>query len=233
MILFNQGVDRKSATITGEGIWRWRLANYAKTGNQQAFDELFTRIIQYLAVKEDKSQFRIMLKNNFSENEAVAIDAELYNDSYQLINAPEVNIVITDENKKNFPYAFTRTSNAYYLNAGSLPPGEYSYKASTTFAGKAFQKSGMFTVKLLNIESMNTVANHVLLNNMAARHKGKMVYPQQLDQLEKHLAARDDMKTIVYTQKRYIDLVSFLPVLLLLLGLISAEWFIRKRNGSY
>jgi hypothetical protein len=80
---------------------------------------------------------------------------------------------------------------------------------------------------------MNTVANHVLLNNMAARHKGKMVYPQQLDQLEKHLAARDDMKTIVYTQKRYIDLVSFLPVLLLLLGLISAEWFIRKRNGSY
>ncbi|MFZ4708007.1 MAG: hypothetical protein ACOYMF_18540 [Bacteroidales bacterium] len=233
MILFNQGVDRKSATITGEGIWRWRLANYAKTGNQQAFDELFTRIIQYLAVKEDKSQFRVMLKNNFSENEAVAIDAELYNDSYQLINAPEVNIVITDENKKNFPYAFTRTSNAYYLNAGSLPPGEYSYKASTTFAGKAFQKSGMFTVKLLNIESMNTVANHVLLNNMAARHKGKMVYPQQLDQLEKLLAARDDMKTIVYTQKRYTDLVSFLPVLLLLLGLISAEWFVRKRNGSY
>lgn len=174
-----------------------------------------------------------MLKNNFSENEAVAIDAELYNDSYQLINAPEVNIVITDENKKNFPYAFTRTSNAYYLNAGSLPPGEYSYKASTTFAGKAFQKSGMFTVKLLNIESMNTVANHELLNNMAARHKGKMVYPQQLDQLEKLLAARDDMKTIAYTQKRYTDLVSFLPVLLLLLGLISAEWFVRKRNGSY
>ena len=233
LIIFNQGVDRKSATIAGEGIWRWRLTNYAKAGNQLAFDELFTKIIQYLAVKEDKSQFRVTLKNNFNENEVVEIDAELYNDSYQLVNDPDVNIVITDENKKNFPYAFTRTSNAYYLNAGSLPPGEYTYNASTSFGGKAFQKTGMFSVMSLNIESMNTVANHVLLNNLAARHKGEMVYPAQMDQIEQLLAARDDLKTIAYTQKRYTDLVSFFPVLLLILGLLSAEWFIRKRSGSY
>ena len=233
LILFNQGVDRKSATITGEGIWRWRLANYVKAGNQLAFDELFSKIIQYLAVKEDKSQFRVILKNSFTENEAVEIDAELYNDSYQLVNEPDVNILITDEKKNGFPFAFTRTSNAYYLNAGSLPPGDYSYKATTSFAGKTFQKTGMFTVMTLNVESMNTVANHVLLNNMANRHKGKMVYPDQMEDIVKFLAARDDLKTVAYTQKRYTDLVSFLPVLLLLLALLSAEWFIRKRNGSY
>ena len=233
LILFNQGVDRKSATITGEGIWRWRMANYAKAGNQQAFDELFSKIIQYLAVKEDKSQFRVLLKNNFTENEAVEIDAELYNDSYQLVNEPDVNIVITDENKNNFPFAFTRTSNAYYLDAGSLPPGEYTYKATSSFAGKVFQKNGIFTVIPLNVESMNTVANHTLLFNLAERHKGKMVYPNQLDQIQQLLASHDDFKTIVYTQKRYTELVSFFPVLLLLLLLLSAEWFIRKRNGSY
>ncbi len=233
LILFNQGVDRKSATITGEGIWRWRLTNYAKVGNQLAFDELFSRIIQYLAVKEDKSQFRVLLKNTYTGSEAVEIDAELYNDSYQLVNEPDVNIVITDENKKSFPFAFTRTSNAYYLNAGSLPPGEYTYKATASHAGKAYQKAGMFTVMSLNVEAINTVANHVLLNNMAVRHKGKMVYPAQLGQIEKLLSDRDDLKTIAYTRKRYTDLVSLLPVLLLLLGLLSAEWFIRKRNGSY
>ena len=233
LILFNQGVDRKSATITGEGIWRWRLANYIKMGNQLAFDELFSKIIQYLAVKEDKSQFRVLLKNTYTESEAVQIDAELYNDSYQLINEPDVNIVITDANKKLYPYAFTRTTNAYYLNTGSLEPGDYTYKATTSFAGKAFQKTGMFTVMSLNIESMNSVADHNLLNTMAVRHKGKMVYPSQLNQIEQLLASRDDLKTIVYTQKRYTDLVSFLPVLLLLIVLLSAEWFIRKRNGSY
>jgi hypothetical protein len=174
-----------------------------------------------------------MLKNTFSENEIVEFDAELYNDSYQLVNEPEVNIVITDKNKKNYSFAFTRTSNAYYLNAGSLLPGEYSYKATTSFSGKVYQKNGMFTVISLNVESVNTVANHVLLHNMATRHKGKMVYPEQMDEILKLLAARDDLKTVAYTQKRYTELVSFLPVLLLLLGLLSAEWFIRKRNGSY
>jgi hypothetical protein len=233
LVLFNQGVDRKSATITGEGIWRWRLANYAKSGNQLAFDELITRIVQYLAVKEDKSPFRVILKNSFSESETVEIDAELYNDSYQLVNEPEVNIVITDKDKKSYPYSFTRTSNAYYLNAGSLPPGDYTFKATTGLGGKVFDKSGMFSVMELNVEAMNTVANHAILNTIAARHSGKMVYPGQLSEIEKMLNARDDLKTVVYTQKRYTDLVSYLPYFMLLLLLLSAEWFIRKRSGSY
>lgn len=233
LILFGQGTDRKSATITGEGIWRWRMTNFAKTGNHQAFDDLFSKIIQYLAVKEDKSQFRVMLKSTIWDSEVVEIDAELYNDSYQLVNEPEVKMVITDKNNKSFIYAFSRTTNAYYLNAGSLPPGDYSYKATTSFGGKAFQKSGTFTVAMQNVESVNTVANHLLLNNMALRHNGRMVYPDRLGDIVKMLSDRDDLKTVIYTQKRYTDLVSFWPVLLLLIGLLSAEWFIRKRNGSY
>jgi hypothetical protein len=54
-----------------------------------------------------------------------------------------------------------------------------------------------------------------------------------MDKIEQLLASRDDLKTIAYAQKRYTDLVSLLPYLLLLIGLLSAEWFIRKRNGSY
>ena len=233
LVLFNQGVDRKTATIAGEGIWRWRLANFAKTGNQDAFDELFTKIIQYLAVKEDKSRFRVIVKNSYSAGEAVEIDAELYNESYQLVNTPEVNLVITGADQKNYPFAFTRTSNAYFLNAGIFQPGDYSYKATTSFGGKTFEKTGKFSVITVNTEAMNTVANHGLLNNMASRHKGEMVYPRQIEQIEKLLAARDDLKTIVYTRKRYTDLVSFFPFLLLIVGLLSAEWFIRKRNGGY
>ena len=233
LVIFNQGVDRKSATIAGEGIWRWRLANFAKTGNQDAFGELFSKIIQYLAVKEDKSRFRVIVKNNYSAGDAVEMDAELYNESYQLVNTPEVNLVITGADQKNYPFTFTRTSNAYFLNAGLFQPGDYSFKATTGFGGKTFEKTGKFSVITENTEAMNTVANHGLLNIMDSRHHGKMVYPAQLGEIEKLLAARDDLKTIVYTRKRYTDLVSFFPFLLLIVGLLSAEWFIRKRNGGY
>ena len=36
-----------------------------------------------------RDRFRVLLKNHFNENEVVGIDAELYNDSYQLVNDPE------------------------------------------------------------------------------------------------------------------------------------------------
>jgi len=144
-----------------------------------------------------------------------------------------VNLVVTDENKKNYTYAFTRTSKAYYLNAGSFAPGDYKYKADVTYNGKRFEKNGIFSVAALNVEWMNTVADHNLLSNMAMRHKGKMLRTSQLDQVPELLAARDDLKTIVYSQKRYTDLVSFFPVLLLIIGLLTTELFIRKRSGSY
>lgn len=233
LILFNQGTERKTATISGEGIWQWRMANYVKAGNQLAFDELLSRIIQYLAAREDKSPFRILHQNNFIENESVELDAELYNDSYQLVNDPDVNVVISDEQNINYPFAFTRTSNAYYLNAGSLPPGEYTYKASTTFAGKPLQKTGKFSIRNLNVEAMNTVADHLLLNNIAKRHNGQMVYPGSMNEIISMLKQREDVKTVVYSQKRYSELTGYLPALILIILLLTTEWFLRKRNGSY
>lgn len=233
LIVFNHGVDRKSATITGEGIWRWRLINYAKKGNQLAFDELISKMVQYLSVKEDKSKFRLIMNNHFYENEPIQVNAELYNDSYVLVNEPDVTIEISDSAKHIYPFTFTRTSQAYYLDAGSLPPGDYSYKATTTFAGKTVQKTGLFTVVPLHVEWTNTVANHGMLANLSGLHNGKMVKPNQLEELSQMINQREDFKTIVYSQKKFTELVSFFPFLIMLFLLLSAEWYIRKRNGSY
>jgi hypothetical protein len=233
LILFNQGTDRKTGIIAGEGIWRWRLVNYQKTGNQLAFDELIGRVIQYLAVKVDKSQFRILAKNYFFENELVEMDGELYNDSYELVNEPDVNISISDKNGKTYPFTFTRTANAYYLNAGSFPPGEYTYKATTIFGSKPFQKNGAFSVMALNEETMNTVANHRLLYNLAKQHNGEMISADQLGKLADILGKRDDIKTVAYVNKKYTDLVNIFWIFIFILSLLSIEWFLRKRNGGY
>ncbi|NVO18810.1 MAG: hypothetical protein HXX13_03870 [Bacteroidetes bacterium] len=233
LISFNQGLDRKSGIIAGEGIWRWRLTDYLKSGNHQAFDELMSRVVQYLSVKSDKSQFRVILKNNFTEDETVEIDAELYNDSYELVNEPDVNIVVTDKSGKTFPFSFSRTVNAYYLNAGSFPPGEYTYKASTSYSGKSFQKTGSFVVMAINEELLNTVANHNLLFTLAGQHNGEMLHPSDMNKLIDILNKREDIKTVTYAQKKYTDLVNIFWVFLLIISLLSAEWFLRKRSGGY
>jgi len=233
LVMFNQGFETKTGIVAGEGLWRWRISCYMKSGNHKAFDELVSKIIQYLAVKEDKSRFRIIDKKSYLENEQVTFDAELYNGSYELDNTPEVKLVVTDSVNKSYPFVFSRTSNAYTLNAGSFAPGRYNYEASVVYDNKPMQKRGTFTVIPINVETLNTVANHSLMFNLASRHGGIMVYPAQLNEIEKFLSEREDIKTVAYSQKRFTDLVNQWWVLALIIGLLTTEWFLRKRGGGY
>ncbi|MFC1733883.1 hypothetical protein ACFL6I_26580 [candidate division KSB1 bacterium] len=233
MILFDQNQDRKIAFIVGEGIWKWKLNNYAQESNHKAFDEIINKTIQYLSLKVDKSFFRIYMKNNFMENENVQFDAEVYNESFELINDPEINLTIFSEDNKKFPFIFSKSSNSYMLNAGTFPVGNYSYTANVNVNGKVYKESGEFSVSELNIETVNIIANHQLLYQLAVDHYGEMYYPEELDQLLGSLNARDDIKSVSYTQKRYLELINIFWVLILILSLLTIEWFIRKRSGAY
>jgi len=233
LVMFNTASEAKMGLIAGEGIWKWRLNNFLQASNQNAFNELIDKIIQYLSVKVDKGRFRINTKEKFLENEPVEFDAEVYNESYQLINDPEVQMTITNAQGKKFPFTFSRTNHAYHINAGVFPVGDYKFDAAVKEGGKQLTKSGLFTVVPVNVESLNLIADHQLLYTLASKHDGKMLYPGQLNQLPALLKARDDVKSIYYSKKTFNDLVNLFWVFIVIVLLLSAEWFIRKRYGAY
>lgn len=233
LFLFYQNQDMKNAYILGEGIWRWRIANYKSSNNHLIFDDLLNRIVQYLSVKADKSQFRIFHKNNFDENQDVEIEAELYNESYELVNEPELTITFTNSEGKRFPFMFNRTSNAYILNAGKLPVDNYSYSARVNWAGKTFTDEGIFSITALNIENTKTIANHNLMFNLADKRGGEMVYPDEMQSLLQKIQETENIANITYNRKKFSELLNLEWILILILGLLSLEWFLRKRAGSY
>jgi len=233
LFLFNQSLDAKAGVILGSGIWKWRMMNFSKEANHEAFNEIINKTIQYLSIKVDKSFFRVFNKNNFFENDDILFDAEVYNESYELITDPEVTITITASDGKKYPFVFYKTSESYYLNAGSLPVDNYTYFARVQVGDQILTDAGEFTVSALNIEKINTIANHNLLYNLAERRGGEMIFPNQLNELAEKIKARDDIKTISYNQKRYSEILDFPLLLVLIILLLSAEWFMRKRAGSY
>lgn len=233
LMVFNTTGDVKSALFNGEGIWRWRLQDFAANGNHQLFDEFISKTVQYLSVKVDKSFFKVLSKNNFFENEAVEMEAEVYNESYELINDPEVNCVITNADNKKFNYTFSKTTNAYRLNAGMMPVGEYKYEAKVKVGEKLYQQRGTFSVTALQVELTNTVADHQMLYSLAKKHDGELIYPQQLEQLATKLNAREDIKTVSYSEKKLKEVIHLKWIFFLILTLLSIEWFMRKRNGAY
>ena len=102
LFIFNVRGETKSGVITGEGIWRWQLHDDMMNGNHEIYNNLILKIVQYLSVKVNKSKFRIISKNNFNENEPLNFEAEVYNESYELINNGEVSMAITDEEGNKF-----------------------------------------------------------------------------------------------------------------------------------
>ncbi|MFL5763644.1 MAG: hypothetical protein ACJ77K_06850 [Bacteroidia bacterium] len=233
LMIFSSSGDNKTAVFTGEGLWRWKMQDFAAHGNHNLFDELVSKTVQYLSVKVDKSFFRVISKNNYFENEAIEQEAEVYNESYELINDPEVNIVFTNADNKKYNYSFSRTSNAYRLNAGMLPVGEYKYDAKVKVGEKVYTQHGEFSVSALQVELTNTVADHRLLYGLSKKHGGELVYPADLQSLSDKLNAREDIKTVSYSEKKLDDVINLKWIFFLILLLLSAEWFMRKRNGAY
>ena len=233
LMLFSQSGEKKTGIICGEGIWRWRLQDFAEHNNQNIFNELIDKTVQYLSAKIDKSFFRVISKNNFYENESIEFEAEVYNDSYELINDPEVNLTITNNEGKKFPFTFNKTTNAYRLDAGVFPVGNYRYEAKVKVGAKIYSEKGEFNVSALQVEITNTIADHQLLYSLAKKNGGAMVYPNQLKKLANLLNAREDIKPISHSEKKLSDMINLKWIFFLLLTLISLEWFIRKINGAY
>ena len=234
LLVMQQATGDKAAVFCGEGLWRWRFYDYKEDESADVVDELLMKTVQYLSVKNDKRKFRVHIpKNLFNENERITFDAELYNDSYQLVNNPDVSLTIYNDAGKAFPFVFNKTASAYTLDAGFFPVGNYSYKATTAFNGKEYTANGNFSIAPILLESLQTTANHQLLYNLTTKNNGKVVYPDSVKTLERHIRTSENIKPISYSSYQTKELINLQWLFFLFLGLLSVEWFVRKLIGGY
>ncbi len=233
MLLFNDVSGRKIGVLVGDGIWKWRMKDYEENGSHELFDRLLSKVVQFLALKTDKSQFRVNTKNRYHEDEVVVFNAEQYNETYEPINDPDIDLTITDKEGKVYDYKFNRTDNAYRLNVGSFKEGNYTFKARTTNGGRVYEKSGQFMVAALKLETTRTTADHALMYKLANSSGGELFYPRELDKLAEAIKNREDIRSVVYEQTWFKEAIHLKWLFFILLAFLSLEWFVRKRNGAY
>jgi hypothetical protein len=233
LLSFDDENGRRIGILSGEGLWRWALAEYQTRGNHHAVEELLAQSVQYLTANSNRQRFRAYpAKNVFDEGENVLLNAELYNDALELVNTPDVKIDLKSDSGKNYSFLFTRSGQSYQLDAGTLPVGEYVYTATTKLGTQSFTAKGQLTVKPLNLETRQSAADHQLLRELAKQSGGQMLMPPQINQLADLIRKNENIKTVVYEDKHYSDLVDVKWVFVLILLLLSGEWFMRKREGQ-
>ncbi|HBF88770.1 MAG TPA: hypothetical protein DDX39_09025 [Bacteroidales bacterium] len=233
LILFDSYMNNKIGFILGEGIWRWEIFSYKEYNTHELFNRLINKMAQYLALKINKNNFQLTVKKIFSENEAVIFEAEIYNESFELNNSEEIGIDIFSSDSIKYSYNFNKTTNAYRLNIGNFPAGDYSYVARTKISEKPVTAKGKFSIVPLNIEAENTVANHKILNDLAKNNMGDIFSVNEFDKLKNRILSDENIVSIEYNEKQLQDFINLKLFFFLVLALLSIEWFLRKCFGSY
>ncbi len=233
LMLIQKSNEWSSAIFIGDGIWNWRLQEYAKNQTHKAFDEMISKIVQYLSTKEDKRKFRVYpVKNELLNSEPVIFETEVYNDIFEQTYGHKIDLIISDDqnNTKSYSYVTSDKNSSYKISG--MENGIFKYTARTIIKGKTETVSGTFTVNDLQIETTKLTADHNLLRNVASLNNGEFYEKDQLDQLEEDLQ-KQELVIKIYTSEKFLSIINMKWGFFILLALVSAEWFIRKYHGSY
>lgn len=223
----------KTAYLLGTDIWRWKLFDYLQNENFDLITELIDKTIIYTSTKEDKRKFRVNSNSNvYLTNDNVTLTAELYNNSYELVNDPEAVIQLKDAEGNSYNYTFSKNDKLYALELGKMSPGSYRYTAETIFNGEQYTAQGKFVVREIQYELYDLEAQHSLLYALADKTNGTVSYPAQISTLTDQLLSSDSIKPVIYQNVITKPLMDSKWLFFLLVVPLILEWLLRRYHGS-
>lgn len=233
LLTVNETPNEKVGVFLGDGLWRWRLQEYALEQEQTSFDELLEKWVQYLVARQDKRRFRVRTTDaEFATSEPVQFEVETYNEIYEPITGKNIELRVTDEAGKDRLYSFVNTTPNFLYRLRNLPEGVYNYEASTRLGGTTKTSSGQFTVRQLQLEALNTTADFALLQRLARNNGGTFFTSDQLSSLQDSLLSVS-AKPRVHVSEERTQILDLPWLLVLIVLLASLEWFFRKFKGGY
>ena len=88
-----------------------------------------------------------------------------------------------------------------------------------------------FSVGGLTVEYLETTADAALMDELARRTGGARFFARDVDQLIRAVAQTGSLSPRQTTEIKRIEPRRFTWILLGMVLLLSAEWFVRKKNG--
>ena len=233
LLFFAEKEGKNWAILLAEGLWKWKLFDYQKNESHDNFNELFQSISQYLTLNKDKRKLRLQYPKMIDEGATFYMDAQLYNDNYQLIEDAEMSLVLTDPSKKEFLYSFSPLKRKYQTSIKNLNKGSYEFKVNSKFKNEYAEQSGTFVVLESKLEQQQQQANWKTLKQLSSNSSGQFILKENFDDYSEIISSNINSNQKVYFNEYLSDLIKQKAIFLLLLLCLFLEWIIRKRLGTH
>jgi hypothetical protein len=223
--------NQKKIFLFGEGLWKWRASSFQKENSFQYFDRFIGNIIQYASNKKIRERLDVDIKPLYSVNSKILISAFYVDENFQFDKRATLlfTIVNKDTNDmKTLPFSLSNSSYQLYLN--SLDAGKYEYIISVD--GQNISKKGNFIVSDFLVEEQFTSANSNKLALLANKTKGDIYYEDNYSLLIDKLVENTRFKIQQKTKNIASNLINNKWIMILIVVLLSIEWFTRKYVGK-
>ncbi len=216
--------------FAGDTTWQWVM-----DGHETDHQRFWQQMILYLARKEMDGEQAIWAKVNprsFSPNQNVTIEMGARNEQgLPIADADFKTFVIAPEKPEESltPRQSGETHLAEYTS--TTKPGDYWVRVSGTKDGTSLGPDGWtrFLVSSRDLELDHPAADPELMRDIASATGGRFLRPEELNSYLEELL-NDPPQTLLsrITRTRLWDNWWFLC---LFVGLMSLEWYFRKRRG--
>lgn len=225
---------QRSAALLGSGTWRWKNVPEDLQDAAPFWPALLENLIQWVTTREDDRPVRVTpTSSTYGGGEPVQLTGEVYDESLNPVNDASLEVELVSPEGNRLPYLMEALGNGrYMLDLGSLPEGTYQYTAAAQRDQQRLgEDQGSFAVGALTLEFSETRANTTLLRQLANRSGGRFFLPSEVDALAGALAKSEAFHPLIIEETRSHRLWQLFPFLIVVVLLLTAEWFIRKRSG--
>lgn len=239
LILSRVFQNKKSVAVLGYGLYRWKMIGYAEElakGNQGALD-LYTLFMQnslrWLSIDRENKNITIKTtKKLYTSGEKVEFIAQVYDASYSPIDNAKVEVKVTGSGGKRDLILNSLGNGRYHCSVEGLGEGDYYFNGNVINNGQIIgNDKGRFSIGEIALEYQNLSMNAPLLREMASRTGGKFYLPDNCSSVINDIKNHKGFKERSVTIKREYGLWNIAWLLAIAVGLLAAEWFIRKRLG--
>jgi uncharacterized membrane protein len=217
--------------IAGDDLWQWAFGAYPFGGDDSYYRKFWSGTIRWLSsVRTQADQVSVTTsKQTYSRDEKVRVKAYIYNENYDPVNDAQIKAQVQTPAKATRDLIFTLEENGRY-SAEFSPTMDGNYKIGVEGQrnGSLIGKSSTeFIVQTATLEFLNTQLNEPLLKEIADISGGSYDKISNISNLPSSIKETKDK--VISIRERSIWDNAF--VLIIVMALLTTEWFIRKKKG--
>ena len=232
IMIFQRSGLGKSLLIAAEGLWNWGFGVWNFKDEDDTYPRFWGQTIRWMATRTDTKRINVTTDlTTYLVGDEVQIITYAYNESYQPMGAADLKIEVTPPDGKHFQVrssANLESPGTYRAQFRANQKGAYHIRASGINRSASLgEDSAEVFVESPLAEFENPQLNEDLLKQLAAKTGGHYTPIADITSLPERI--KPVQESVFAIQER--ELWDNPIVLILAVGFLGTEWFLRMRRG--